>query len=169
MAIMKCRECGGQVSTSAKACPTCGAKAPKKTSLTTWVVGGIFAFIVGGAVIDSAKKADAPPAKKEPTQADREINAAIGIAKALKASMKNPASFKLEGFLIFPGGATCYDYRATNSFNAVVPGRAVYLPATGKVLTQDQNGNQFVKAWNDTCTKSGGQERAAGINALGAV
>lgn len=29
MALVKCKECGGQVSTSAKACPSCGAKPPK--------------------------------------------------------------------------------------------------------------------------------------------
>src|SRR5690554_4475365 len=37
MALKKCKECGGQVSTKAKLCPKCGAKAPKKTSIVTWV------------------------------------------------------------------------------------------------------------------------------------
>lgn len=109
-------------------------------------------------------KKQAAPQKAE----DAEINAAIAAAKRIKAAMKNPASFKLEGFLIFPGGATCYDYRGANSFNAVIPGRAVFIPPS-KLLTQEANGNAFVKAWNDTCTKAGGKERARGINALGAV
>lgn len=56
MAVIKCAECGGQVSTSAKSCPGCGAS-PKKykkssSSLTTvllWIVGiGIVASIFGG-------------------------------------------------------------------------------------------------------------------------
>lgn len=38
MALVKCKECGEDVSTKAKACPKCGAKAPKKTSLFTWFV-----------------------------------------------------------------------------------------------------------------------------------
>ncbi len=38
MALVKCKECGEQVSTEAKTCPKCGAKAPKKTSLFTWIV-----------------------------------------------------------------------------------------------------------------------------------
>ena len=38
MALVKCKECGEQVSTKAKTCPKCGAKAPKKTSLFTWLV-----------------------------------------------------------------------------------------------------------------------------------
>ena len=46
MALVKCKECGHEVSTKAKACPKCGAEQPKGTSLTTWIVGGVFAVIV---------------------------------------------------------------------------------------------------------------------------
>jgi len=45
MALVKCKECGSKVSTGAKACPNCGAKPPKKTSLFTWLVV-IFMLIV---------------------------------------------------------------------------------------------------------------------------
>ena len=38
MALVKCKECGEKVSTKAKSCPRCGAIAPKKTSLFTWLV-----------------------------------------------------------------------------------------------------------------------------------
>jgi len=38
MALVKCKECGEEVSTKAKACTKCGAKAPKKTSLFTWLM-----------------------------------------------------------------------------------------------------------------------------------
>ena len=38
MALVKCKECGEKVSTDAKTCQNCGAKAPKKTSLFTWLV-----------------------------------------------------------------------------------------------------------------------------------
>lgn len=53
-----------------------------------------------------------------PKDEDVELNAAVRVGKAIKSSMKNPAAFRLESFLIFPGGATCYEYRSTNSFNA---------------------------------------------------
>lgn len=36
MAIVKCKECFGDVSTQAVTCPHCGAKPPKRTSLATW-------------------------------------------------------------------------------------------------------------------------------------
>lgn len=35
MALMKCKECGAQISTSAKLCPQCGYK-PRRTSLLMW-------------------------------------------------------------------------------------------------------------------------------------
>jgi hypothetical protein len=38
MALVKCKECGEQVSTEATTCPKCGAKAPKKKSLLTWII-----------------------------------------------------------------------------------------------------------------------------------
>ncbi|WP_342632179.1 zinc ribbon domain-containing protein [Marinobacter alkaliphilus] len=48
MALVKCKECGSDVSTKAKACPKCGAKAPKKTSLFTWLVTGFVAAAMIG-------------------------------------------------------------------------------------------------------------------------
>lgn len=38
MALVKCKECGQQISTKAEKCPSCGAKAPRKTSPVTWMV-----------------------------------------------------------------------------------------------------------------------------------
>ncbi|MGK0269467.1 MAG: RNA polymerase subunit RPABC4/transcription elongation factor Spt4 [Cocleimonas sp.] len=38
MALVKCKECGEEISSKAKDCPKCGAKPPKKTSLFTWLV-----------------------------------------------------------------------------------------------------------------------------------
>ena len=46
MALVKCKECGEQVSNKAKTCPKCGAKAPRKTSLFTWLVLGFIIFII---------------------------------------------------------------------------------------------------------------------------
>lgn len=50
MALKKCRECGGQVSTDAKACPHCGAKDPtNQNARNTWIaitiVLGVWAAI----------------------------------------------------------------------------------------------------------------------------
>jgi hypothetical protein len=59
MALVKCKECGEQVSTSAKSCPKCGAKPPKKTSMFTWVVGFFLVCAVYAAIrTPSAKTSD---------------------------------------------------------------------------------------------------------------
>ena len=46
MTIIKCSECGTEISDKAAACINCGAKPIKKTSLLTWIVGAIFLVIV---------------------------------------------------------------------------------------------------------------------------
>lgn len=40
MALIKCRECGAEVSSGAKKCPQCGAANPDKTTHLITVVAG---------------------------------------------------------------------------------------------------------------------------------
>lgn len=62
MALVKCKECGEEVSNKAKSCPKCGAKAPKKTSLLTWLV--LILIILGVYVSgQSTDKTTKPSAK----------------------------------------------------------------------------------------------------------
>jgi hypothetical protein len=44
MALTKCKECGGEVSTRAAKCPHCGSPAKKKTSIFTWLVVVLLLF-----------------------------------------------------------------------------------------------------------------------------
>lgn len=46
MALVKCKECGEEISSKAKVCPKCGAKVAKKTSLFTWLVLVIIVFVI---------------------------------------------------------------------------------------------------------------------------
>lgn len=46
MALIKCKECGTEVSSKAKTCPKCGAKPAKKTSLITWFVLILIVYLV---------------------------------------------------------------------------------------------------------------------------
>lgn len=62
MALVKCKECGEQVSTKAKTCPSCGAKAPKRTSLVTWLVLVIIIVGAWGAVFNSGT-----PSRRSPS------------------------------------------------------------------------------------------------------
>lgn len=45
MAIKKCHDCGKELSTSAKACPHCGAPQARRTSLVTWVVVAVVGYM----------------------------------------------------------------------------------------------------------------------------
>ena len=46
--LMKCGDCGSQISRSAKRCPNCGKKI---TPRYVWIFGGMFAFIVFWTII----------------------------------------------------------------------------------------------------------------------
>lgn len=49
MSMIRCRECGNEISTSAKACPQCGAR-PPRTSLLWWLIG-IPVAVLGAAFV----------------------------------------------------------------------------------------------------------------------
>ena len=75
MSLVKCKECGKEVSNKAKTCPNCGAKAPKKTSLFTWLVLifiGLIVYVVSqspSTTSTSSAKSTADPASSEPSWA----------------------------------------------------------------------------------------------------
>lgn len=78
MALVSCKECGEKVSTKAKACPKCGAKGPKKTSVLTWILS-IFIFISAYTAYQSAnyttakKEAQTLSSAKKPPASDKPI------------------------------------------------------------------------------------------------
>jgi DNA-directed RNA polymerase subunit RPC12/RpoP len=174
MSILACYECNKEVSDKAAACPHCGATAKAKAKAKGVSLGGVIFVLIVGAVLFSCVRGmkDGPgaaqPAAKSAaaTQADAELNRAIAVGSLLKKSSKDPSSFKVNSFVIFPGGVACYEYRAKNSFGAIVPAQAVFIPPS-EILTSERDRNKFVKSWNATCTKGGGSERAGGLNLLG--
>ena len=97
----------------------------------------------------------AEEAIKKAAREKENIRAAIEFAalKQLKSSMKNPASFDLESALRMDDGTVCVSYRATNSFNAVVPGSAV-ITATKIITTEDRK--SFTSEWNKRCANKSG-------------
>jgi hypothetical protein len=84
-------------------------------------------------------------------------------ARVLKKNMKNPDSFKLEQVILTAEGMYCFEYRATNSFNAVVPGRA-YV-GNGKSGTSD-SGNGFAAQWNRYCGGKPGDSMSTIVYAI---
>jgi ribosomal protein L37E len=62
MALIKCSECGREVSSQAKTCPHCGHARPKKTSVLTWSIAGFFLLTIIMGAINSQKTQDATAA-----------------------------------------------------------------------------------------------------------
>lgn len=50
MALVKCKECGHQISKSATQCPNCGAKI-KRASIVTKLIAGLFALGIFGSIL----------------------------------------------------------------------------------------------------------------------
>jgi hypothetical protein len=106
--------------------------------------------------------------KERKAKRDAQLQLAASGALTLKRAMKDPESFNLTSLVVKDSGAACYEYRAKNSFGAILPSSAV-LTSRGKLLTQTQDGNTFVGAWNKECTPAGGDEIAETIRRLGVI
>lgn len=69
MAVVKCKECGGLVSTKAKACPSCGAKQAKQVGVLGWIFCLVvvlpIAWSIGGKSNDIDASLSAPSGKRE--------------------------------------------------------------------------------------------------------
>lgn len=73
MAMTKCKECGADVSSKAGACPKCGVKQPKPTSLAAWLFAGLFAMGIYQCTVgtylreqETPKHASPAPASTQP-------------------------------------------------------------------------------------------------------
>ncbi len=56
MALIKCKECGNEVSTEAKNCPKCGAKIPKKWGPLRIIFGVLLVFVLIGFISSLSHK-----------------------------------------------------------------------------------------------------------------
>jgi hypothetical protein len=163
MALKPCRECGAEISTAATTCPHCGMKSPTRQPIGCLRPLGFAVVIIVGimllAKVSDQQKQATPTTPVDPVRQreDAAANMAGAVLKAFKNSMKDPDSFELKSLIVHPSGTACYEYRATNSFNAHIAGAAVLTPK-GKFLTQEQNGNAFVAAWNKGCTPADGED-----------
>lgn len=124
MAIVKCKECGTEISDKAKICPKCGAPIPAKTSLLTWIVGGIVAMIFINIILNNNSEVT-PNSIESSVKTDEEVKqensnfAALMGAKQLKHSMRNPDSLEFETVLITENNDVCYKYRGQNGFGGM--------------------------------------------------
>jgi hypothetical protein len=97
-------------------------------------------------------KADANAAQakavedRRKNESNEKFQIAVRGAIALRESMKNPDSFKLERVVRMSDGSLCYTYRAANSFNAIIPGQAALSPTKGI-----KGSEAFPMSWSERC------------------
>lgn len=65
MSLIRCVECGANISSKAKQCPKCGAPVPQKTSILTWIAASVFALSIYSCVakkevVSSTSKVSSP-------------------------------------------------------------------------------------------------------------
>lgn len=162
MALVKCAECGRDVSDQAATCPNCGAAvrkpAPKKSGCRGPAVLLAVAFVLLLVMGQLMNGGQAPPKQTHSPQEEKEnaiLQNALRGASALKNAMRNPDSFKLESALIVEGtNDVCYDYRSQNGFGGMNREQALLSATTGMLMTEHANG--FAKAWNKLCADKHG-------------
>lgn len=98
MALIKCKECGEQVSTKAKTCPNCGAKVPKKTSLFTWFVLAMIILVVY-AVNQTPSNYSATSTKKTASPSTKAQQASTPVISWSYHQSKDEMSGKVTGYI----------------------------------------------------------------------
>jgi hypothetical protein len=160
MALVKCRDCGAQVSTNAKSCPKCGSVPPKQTSGCAWIVLALIApamiyGIYASAVIKPAAQEDArtkeaarvvglTPQQRASEDRQAKIYSAKGACRIfVKERLYDPGSAEFMGYgsNIETNADTStvkipVTYRAKNAFGALVP--------TTISCTVTQSGNNWM-------------------------
>jgi len=126
MALIKCKECGKDVSDNAPACPSCGSKLKPKTKVLTWLVVGTMGVVLMAAIFSNSDKptpnagASKPPVPRVKTKEDLRLELAIEGAKEIKKLMRDPDSLKFESIGVNDDASTaCYVYRAKNGFGGL--------------------------------------------------
>lgn len=149
MALVKCKECGKEISSSVATCPGCGKKKTNPFSVITALL--ILFLIVRCSMTDPPAK---PPDTRTPEQiaaakaadkADTDRMVAAGmVMQSIKAAMRNPSSVQWSDIRSNDtGSVVCVEYRAQNGFGGMNVEHATY---TGKGISTKS------KDWNKHCT-----------------
>lgn len=149
MSLIKCNECGNEVSTEAKTCPKCGVKVKKPTSSATKLAVILLGIAFVGAIVsenESASVPETPEIKAQKEAESKRYVAAFGTSKTIRSSMRDPESLKFETLLVNDDSSVvCAEYRARNGFGG--------MNRELMIVTKDKT-SQSTAAWNKHCTKS---------------
>lgn len=153
MAIIKCKECGGQVATSAKACPHCGAEIRKKTGVLTWIAVALIALmsfqVILGAIFGDETPSE-PKAKPERRSGSVSM---VSVAQRFVANrLKAPDSAEFRNVRDAKSSAVCGEVNAKNSFGGYSGYQRFVFGGNGMVvLEKDISLEEFDKIWLELC------------------
>lgn len=152
MSLIKCHECGKEISSEAKACPHCGV-APKKG------VGlfGVLILIIFGMYIYNLSTTPTTPSAPQRTQTQIDADAAqsakkeaafqrvVFFMKRVRSTLRNPKSIEWDEIRANDDASViCLEYRAQNGFGG--------MNKEFFVFTKDK-ASQEPAVWNRVCTK----------------
>lgn len=157
MALINCKECNNEVSTTAKTCPKCGAKIYKVkkpagrvgTFLIIAAGLGIIISLVLGAQSNQAESAKSPEQKeaeaKQKALTSQRDSITILALQNIKKNLRNPDSVKWGKILANDDGSViCIDYRAQNGFGGMTLEQIAFI--NGKA-------NTTTNTWNKKCAE----------------
>lgn len=165
MTLVKCKECGDQVSTKAKSCPSCGTKTKRKSFLI-WVLAGVVGYVFYMAsqgtlpqksptktVLTSEQKDKVKTEAFKRAQESFENETIYSSKKAVKALLKdqNSAQFKNVFFNeTKKGGAVaCGQVNSKNSLGAYT-GYQRFI-SNGKTTFIEEKENNLADKWVVLC------------------
>jgi hypothetical protein len=156
MALVKCKECGKEVSKSAKKCPHCGYKL--KMSFLAKFGLFIFGFVIFGAFVSGLKwnpeKSRIDPVLTEKKASEKKIEdealqrkiLAERFTDAIRKKMRDPNSFEVELIKVNKDATVfCLAYRARNGFGGM--NREIAIYKNDKVFRDSDT-------WNKNCTSN---------------
>lgn len=154
MALKPCRECGTQVSTSAKTCPSCGAKVRRFGLFGILGIGLASAFSIG-LVVNAVQQRNAPPPTEEQKLANKRYEWIERGKSAARERMKDPDSVKFRNVYFNEGRegvpVACGEINAKNGFGAMA-GYQRFISAGRQDLTFiESDVKDFQVAWRRFC------------------
>jgi len=147
MALIKCKECGTEISDKASTCPKCGAPIKKRgCGCTTVLLGFFIFFVVVGVAINSSKTSTAssnpPPTPTTPAvDQGNKVEAFTMAEEFIKKRLKAPSTADFGGIF--------HDYQDPN-----------------QIVVYEGGGNYKVTIWVDAQNSFGAKIRSHFILSL---
>jgi hypothetical protein len=145
MALIKCHECGAEISSDATSCPKCGAK-PKYQVGPGIVVFAVLLTIFGLFAINSESTTKAPQKTESEIASDWRHQMGAAAVIRLKQNLRDPESLEILNIFADEKATTlCLKYRARNGFGG--------FTVEYQIITESKT-SQDVDDWNRYCTNA---------------